>query len=111
MSHFQASRLLPRMRADIGSTQPIRARSSAVEYYLDTGGVTGSIPVAPTIFSRYCSCARLPGAPGGANANDLRQYRSAPFAGALDSIGPIGTGGLLRRLLQFARLAPDRPPD
>src|ERR1700731_1750168 len=29
---------------------PIRARSSAVEHYLDTVGVTGSIPVAPTIF-------------------------------------------------------------
>jgi hypothetical protein len=37
------------MQADIGLARPIRARSSAVEHYLDTVGVTGSIPVAPTI--------------------------------------------------------------
>ena len=30
---------------------PFRAVSSAVEHYLDTVGVTGSIPVLPTIFS------------------------------------------------------------
>src|SRR3546814_11956193 len=31
---------------------PERARSSAVEHTLHTGGVTGSIPVAPTMASR-----------------------------------------------------------
>src|SRR5260221_13902370 len=45
-----ATRLPAGARADIGSARPIRARSSAVEHYLDTVGVTGSIPVAPTIF-------------------------------------------------------------
>ena len=34
------------------STQPlVRARSSAGEHYVDIVGVTGSIPVAPTIIS------------------------------------------------------------
>ena len=32
---------------------PIRARSSAEEHYLDMVGVTGSIPVAPTIMPRF----------------------------------------------------------
>ena len=38
---------------------PIRARSSAVEHYLDTVGVTGSIPVAPTILHCNLSAASL----------------------------------------------------
>ena len=37
------------------ATNDIRARSSAVEHYLDTVGVTGSIPVAPTIFQQASS--------------------------------------------------------
>src|SRR5581483_2942933 len=45
-------------RPCLANTEPIdqsslRARSSAEEHYLDMVGVTGSIPVAPTIFSRF----------------------------------------------------------
>src|SRR5690606_35618743 len=50
----------------------MRARSSAVEHYLDMVGVTGSIPVAPT--TRQWQSGRLPAArsnrprpPGSAN--------------------------------------------
>jgi hypothetical protein len=46
--HSQNRLRRPR-RADIASPHPRRARSSAEEHYLDMVGVTGSIPVAPTI--------------------------------------------------------------
>ena len=34
----------------VGKTSVQRARSSAVEHFVDIEGVTGSIPVVPTIF-------------------------------------------------------------
>src|SRR5262249_31214692 len=48
-----ASRLLPARPPRFGADRsiPFRARSSAEEHYLDMVGVTGSIPVAPTIYS------------------------------------------------------------
>ncbi len=39
------------MRHALGTDPSHRVRSSAVEHYLDMVGVTGSIPVAPTIRS------------------------------------------------------------
>ena len=39
----------PTRRHDITVTGMVRARSSAGEHYVDIVGVTGSIPVAPTI--------------------------------------------------------------
>src|SRR5262245_60540811 len=42
---------LPRESAVAGSSQPDPdARSSVVEHYLDTVGVVGSIPIAPTLY-------------------------------------------------------------
>ena len=35
----------------VGKTSVQRARSSAVEHFVDIEGVTGSIPVSPTIYS------------------------------------------------------------
>src|SRR5262249_18046185 len=55
----EATRLPACVQADIGSTRPNRARSSAVEHYLDTVGVTGSIPVAPTMRVAGSSALRL----------------------------------------------------
>ncbi len=40
-----------RRRSAVARKREEGARSSAVEHYLDTVGVTGSIPVAPTIFA------------------------------------------------------------
>ena len=70
------------VQADIGSSRPIRARSSAVEHYLDMVGVTGSIPVAPTILRHYprplssIAQALIP-AISGAGAGGPRKNRAA----------------------------------
>ncbi len=47
---FLSQPLRPAITAARNAAHPARAgaRSSAVEHYLDTVGVTGSIPVAPT---------------------------------------------------------------
>jgi hypothetical protein len=43
--------LAPAPDANIATGMAVRARSSAGEHFLDMEGVTGSIPVAPTIFA------------------------------------------------------------
>jgi hypothetical protein len=51
-AHKQQKRGCVRLLLRVEATSPNRwAHSSAVEHYLDMVGVTGSIPVAPTICS------------------------------------------------------------
>ena len=51
--------------------RPVRARSSAGEHSLHTGGVTGSIPVAPTI----CSSCQTSFPPAARGRRSIRQPR------------------------------------
>src|SRR5688500_12106043 len=44
----------------VADNTPSRARSSAAEHTLHTGGVTGSIPVAPTIFLKIICKITIP---------------------------------------------------
>src|SRR5438445_5020793 len=73
-----------------------RARSSAGEHYVDIVGVTGSIPVAPTIVFNYLDDNNLPTPlcrkPIGSSRQDFvlpADQRSNPGAAAHNPFSPI----------------------
>ena len=85
-------------RSELHRNHAHRARSSAVEHYLDMVGVTGSIPVAPTMCrsrARYCPLSCRSGGPS------WRTEKCSIVEGVADEG---------QKLAQVAARAPPRQP-